>query len=68
MGTRGPQPSQQTEAICNAIRAGLSYGTIAKLCKLSRQRIGEIAKTHSLSKTKPIDSSIAQTDFSGKDE
>lgn len=60
MGARGPLPSKQTLAICNAIRAGLSYGTIAKLCKISRQRIGEIAKIHGLTERKPLDGIVSE--------
>ena len=63
------QPSAQTLRIVEELRGGRSYRELSKQYGLTRQRIGQIAKRHGLTRNEiPIDSSIAQSDFSGKDE
>ncbi len=62
MGARGPKPTQQTIAICAALKSGLSYSTIARMCGVSRQRVGQIAKKHGLSRKQLLNTLIIPKD------
>ena len=61
-------PSPQTLLILDNLRAGHTYGTIAKRYGISRQRVGAIAKRYGLSRKQPIDTLIIPNDErNGKD-
>ena len=48
MGSRGPQPTKQTQYIVEQIRTGRTYRSIAEECSITRQRVGQIAIANGL--------------------